>query len=108
MTIKTLRKDYENLSMLQRLSLLDNAISRNDDSEAQAIMAASPRKSYSQPDYCDFFDQINHIRLCNLIFRLGYMMNFNLFRECLSEKLKNKSSLEDKGRAVSRTKCNRG
>lgn len=92
MTIKTLRKSYENLTMLQRFSLFDNAISRDDESEAEAIIAASPRKTYSQPDYCDLFEQISKIRYCNLIFRLGHMMTFYHFLEIINEKLEGEMS----------------
>jgi hypothetical protein len=91
MTIRTLRKGYSNLSMLQRLSLADNAIARDDEAEALAIKKASPREHYSRPDFCELFDEITRIRLCNLIVRLGHIMNFDLFHSMELEKLNNKS-----------------
>lgn len=94
MNIKALRKDYQNLTMFQRLALLDNAISRNDDSEAEAIVAASPRKTFSQTDYCELFEQIAKIRLFNLIFRLGYIMSFDFLLIGQLDRLINKSSLK--------------
>jgi hypothetical protein len=90
-TIKTLRKSYENLSMLQRLSLADNAVARDDEIEALAIKAASPKIHYSQPDFIALFDQILRIRLCNLITRLGYILNFDLLLFAELEKLIDKS-----------------
>ena len=98
MTIKTLRKGYENLSMLQRLSLLDNAISRDDESEAAAITAASPRKIFSQTDYCNLFDEITRIRLCNLIVRLGHLMVFDQLTHYTLDKIDKKSSVHEQER----------
>jgi hypothetical protein len=98
MTIKTLRKGYENLSMLQRLSLLDNAISRDDESEAEAITAASPRKIFSQTDYCNLFADITRIRLCNLIIRLGHLMMFDQLTHYALDKIDKKSSFHEQER----------
>lgn len=85
MNLKSIRKDYEHLNALERLSLLDNAISRDDESEIKAIVAASPRKTFSQPDYVEMFEKITKIRFCNLIVRLGYVMDFELFLRFDSE-----------------------
>lgn len=82
MNIKSLRKSYENLTMLERLSLVDNAISREDEIEVKAIVAASPRKTFSQPDYLDLFEMIKKFRFCNLIVRFGCVMNFDYFFHC--------------------------
>jgi len=82
MNIKSIRKSYENLTMLERLSLADNAVFRNDESEINAIVAASPRKTFSQPDYLDLFENINRFRFCNLITRLSYVMQFDFFLRC--------------------------
>ncbi len=100
MTIKTLRKSYESLTMLQRLSLLDNAISRDDLSEAEAITAASPKKIFSQTDYCNIFEEINRIRMTNMVIRLGYMLTFDFLLLGESNCLKNKSVLANKERQV--------
>ncbi|MGI8757430.1 MAG: hypothetical protein ACR2MB_16550 [Acidimicrobiales bacterium] len=81
MNIKSLRKSYENLTMLERLSLADNALARDDESELRAIVAASPRKSFSQVDYFDLMQEITKFRLCNLIVRLSYIMQFDYFWE---------------------------
>lgn len=91
MNIKNLRKNYGNLTKLERLSLADNAIANDDESEIDAIISASPRENFSQVDYYDYLKDITHYRLCNLIVRLNYVMLFDYFYQCGLEKLKNKS-----------------
>ena len=104
MTIKTLRKDYGSLSMLQRLSLLDNAISRGDESEAAAITAASPKKIFSQTDYCNLFEEINKIRMTNMVIRLSHMLTFDFLLFSGSDCLKNKSGLANEKRRTNHLK----
>jgi hypothetical protein len=79
MNIKNIRKSYENLTMLERLSLADNAEARDDESEIRAINAASPKEHFSQVDFYDLMKQITTFRLCNLICRLSYIMQFDYF-----------------------------
>ncbi len=79
MNIKSIRRNYESLTRLERLSLADNAISRDDENEIRAIVAASPRQTFSQVDYLNLLDDITKFRLCNLICRLGYIMLFDFF-----------------------------
>jgi hypothetical protein len=95
MSIKSLRRSYENLTMLERLSLVDNAISRDDESELHAIKAASPKETYSQPDFYNLLQEITTFRLCNLIVRLGYAMDFDYFLRVGIENLKNLSKSDD-------------
>lgn len=95
MNIKSLRRSYENLTMLERLSLVDNAISRDDDSEMLAIKAASPKEAYTQPDFYNLLREITIFRLCNLIVRLGYVINFDYFLRAGLENLKNLSEADD-------------
>ena len=75
----------QNLTMLERLSLIDNAISRDDENEIKAIVVASPRKSFSQCDFVDLKGEITSMRLVNLIVRLGYVMQFDFFTGLLVE-----------------------
>ena len=96
MNIKNLRKNYGNLTKLERLSLADNAIGNDDESEIDAIISASPRESFSQVDYYDLLKGITHFRLCNLIVRLNYVMLFDFFYQCGIENLINKSSSKAK------------
>lgn len=93
MNIKNFRKNYDGLTMLERLSLADNAEARDDESEIRAINAASPKEQFRQVDFYDLMRQITHFRLCNLIVRLSYIMNFDFFTTLAElEILKNKSS----------------
>ena len=82
MNIKTLRRNYDELTMLERLSLADNAEARDDDNEIKAINAASPKEHFRQVDYYDLARQIKLFRLCNRIVRLGYIMHFDFFLQC--------------------------
>jgi hypothetical protein len=95
MNIKSIRRNYDGLTMLERLSLADNALSRDDDSELYAIKAASPKEAYSQPDFYNLLQEITTFRLCNLISRLGYVMSFDFFFRVGIEKLKNFSEFDD-------------
>lgn len=79
MNIKSLRRNYDELTRLERLSLADNAEARDDENEIRAIVSASPREHFSQPDFYDLKREITTARLCNLIARLGYIMLFDLF-----------------------------
>lgn len=98
MNINSVRKNYANLSMLQRLALADNALGRNDESEALAVKNASPRISLTQTDFCELFDEIIRIRICNLVVRLGYIMNFDFLQYCELEKSKKQSNLKPEKR----------
>ena len=82
MNIKTLRRNYDELTMLERLSLADNAEARDDESEIKAIIAASPREHFSQPDFYDLMREIKTFRFCNLIVRFSYLMQFDYFLQC--------------------------
>ncbi len=82
MNLKSIHRNYEHLTMLERLSLADKAVSRGDKSEIKAVVAASPRQTYSQPDYLDLLENINRLRFCNLIVRLSYVMQFDYFFQC--------------------------
>lgn len=79
MNLKAIQRDYGQLTMLERLSVADQAIARDDEGEVKAIIAASPRVHYSQPDYVELFENINRARFCNLITRLNYVMMFDAF-----------------------------
>jgi hypothetical protein len=79
MNIKNLRRNYDGLTMLERLALADNAEARDDESEIRAINAASPKEHFRQVDFYDLMRQITTFRLCNLIVRLSYIINFDFF-----------------------------
>lgn len=94
MSIKNLRKSYANLTMLQRLALADNALGREDESEALAIKVASPRVSYTRPDFGELYEEILRMRMCNMVVRLGCIMNFDFLIQSENDSLINKSNVK--------------
>ncbi len=79
MNLKSIQRNYEHMSMLERLSLLDNAVARDDESEIKAVVAASPCVHYTAADFYDPLEKINKLRLLNLVVRLSYIMQFDAF-----------------------------
>ncbi len=79
MNLKTLRKNYDALSFRERYSIYQNALLRNDDSELNAIILASPKLTYKQVDFAHFDELIMTLNLANLIQRLDYSARFDLF-----------------------------
>ncbi len=59
MNIKNIRRNYDELTMLERLSLADNADARDDQNEITAINAASPKEHFRQVDYYDLMRNQN-------------------------------------------------
>ena len=99
MNINKLRKNYDGLTMLERLALADNAEARDDEAEIRAINAASPKESLRQVDFYDLMREITTLRLCNLIVRLSYIIQFDFFSmQAEFELLKNKPNLEKEER----------
>lgn len=95
MNINKLRKNYDGLTMLERLALADNAEGRDDEPEIRAINAASPKESLRQVDFYDLMREITTLRLCNLIVRLSYIIQFDFFSmHSEFELLKEKPDLE--------------
>lgn len=96
MNINKLRKDYDGLTMLERLALADNAEARDDETELRAINAASPKEHFRQVDFYDLMKEITIYRLCNLIVRLSYIMQFDYFtEEAELELMKKKPDLKE-------------
>jgi hypothetical protein len=79
MNIRNLRKNYDALTMLERFALADNAVARDDEIEIRAINDASPKEQFRQVDYYDLMREVTTFRLCNLIVRLSYIMQFDYF-----------------------------
>ena len=98
MNTSKLRKNYGNLTMLQRLALADNALGRDDDSEALAIKDASPKVTYTRPDFFDLYDEILRIRICNLVTRLGHIITFDYWLQMEGDAYCEKSSSRPKKR----------
>ncbi|HMS38921.1 MAG TPA: hypothetical protein PKE69_01755 [Pyrinomonadaceae bacterium] len=93
MNLKSIRKNYDALTMRERYSLFWKAIMRNDESETDAIISASPKLNFRIADIAKFADDILTLHLLNLIERLNYSAMFNSFIE-LSQ-TKNEQDIEN-------------
>lgn len=81
MNIKTLRRNYDALSLRERYGLLEQAIDRQDDSEATAIVAASPKIAFQLVDFYHLKQAADALQIANLLERLKYQEMFDLFFE---------------------------
>lgn len=72
MNIKSLRKNYDKLSKRERFILYDAAENRDDKSEMDAIILATPNVDWIKPDWALQAEQILKFRLVSLIQKLKY------------------------------------
>jgi len=72
MNIKSLRKNYDQLSKIERLILYDSAENRDDQGEMDAILLATPNDTWLKPDFAFEAEQILKVRLVLLVQRLKY------------------------------------
>jgi hypothetical protein len=72
MNIKSLRKNYDKLSKRERFILYDAAENRNDKSEMDAIMLATPNEDWVKPDFALQAEQFLKLRLIMLIQQLKH------------------------------------
>jgi hypothetical protein len=76
MNIKNIRRNYDTLTMKERLILLDMAEARDDEIEIKAIVSVSPKESWRVCDWVESHDNLLKLRLINLIQRLHRQRNF--------------------------------
>jgi hypothetical protein len=79
MNIRSLRKNYHQLSKRERLILYDAAENRDDKAEMDAIMLATPNVDWIKPDWALQAEQLLKMRLLNLIQRLKYSRDATLW-----------------------------
>lgn len=72
MNIKSLRKNYDQLSKRERMILYDSAENRDDESEMDAILLATPDERWIKPDFSYEAEQLLKVRLVTLVQRLKY------------------------------------
>ncbi len=72
MNIKNLRKNYHRLSKRERLILYDSAENRDDQSEMDAILLATPNEDWTKPDFALQAEQLLKLRLVLLVQRLKH------------------------------------
>ncbi|HEY0428413.1 MAG TPA: hypothetical protein VGC76_11585 [Pyrinomonadaceae bacterium] len=96
MNIKSLRKNYDQLSKRERFILYDAAENRDDQSEMDAIMLATPNEDWIKPDFALQAEQILKFRLVRLVQRLKHCRDALLwFSFALREELSNEGKTED-------------
>lgn len=81
MNIKNLRKNYALLSMHERLALYEKALFRFDSSEADAIVAASPKTTWQVTDFYFLQEKVFQLQIHNLFERMKFYGSFELFLE---------------------------
>lgn len=97
MNIKSLRKNYDKLSKRERFILYDSAENRDDKSEMDAIMLATPNEDWIKPDFALQAEQILKIRLVMLVQRLKHCREAMFWLSLsVKEELTNKSKKKDR------------
>jgi len=72
MNLKNLRKNYDKLSKCERFILYDAAENRDDKSEMDAIILATPNEVWDKPDFALQAEQLLKFRLVRLAQRLKH------------------------------------
>jgi len=72
MNIKSLRKNYDQLTRRERFILYDAAENRDDQSEMDAILLETPNENWIKPDFAWEAEQILKLRLVMLVQRLKH------------------------------------
>src|SRR5215204_7208358 len=93
MSIKNLRKNYKSLNLIERHSLFLSAIIRKDQSEEDAIVAASPVKLVEMPDFTQLYSKVLSLQMIVMIYKAEAWTNWLTFTEMESERADNHSRL---------------
>lgn len=94
MNLKSIRKNYDALSLRERYLLFERALEREDESEINAIVSASPKRDYQMIDFYELSKSVNNLNLVNLLERLKCQELFDLSFESL-EKSDSENSLDN-------------
>ena len=93
MNIKTLRKNYKTLSLVERHSLFVSAIMRKDESEENAVASASPQMLWEMPDFTHLYSKVLSLLMIVLIYKAESFTNWQIFSEMETERSKKHSRL---------------
>lgn len=85
MNIKTLRKNYKELSKIERHSLFISAIVRKDKSEEDAVFAASPKSLWEKADFINLYAKVLDLQMIVIIEKANAWTNWQTFVEFESE-----------------------
>ncbi len=93
MNIKSLRKNYKTLSLIERHSLFVSAIMRKDDSEENAVVSASPQMLREMPDFTHLYSKVLSLQMIVMIHKADAWENWQVFDEMESDRAKKHSRL---------------
>ncbi|MEJ7846834.1 MAG: hypothetical protein WKF92_01965 [Pyrinomonadaceae bacterium] len=93
MNIKTLRKNYKELSKIERHSLFISAILRKDKSEEDAVFAASPKSLWEKADFINLYSKVLDLQMIVIIEKANAWINWQTFIEFESERALENSRL---------------
>lgn len=93
MNIKSLRKNYKTLSLIERHSLFISAVLRKDKSEETAITNASPQMLREMPDFTHLYQKVLSLLMIVIIYKADAWSNFLLFSEMENDRADGHSRL---------------
>lgn len=93
MNIKTLRKSYQNLNVIERHSLFMSSIMRNDKSEETAVVSASPTELREIPDFTHLYQKVISLFMIVIIHKADSWINWQTFCEFETEQTDKQSRL---------------
>ncbi len=88
MNIKTLRRNYKDLNEIERNSLFISALIRNDKSEKNAVLSASPKVLWEKVDFAVLYERVLTLQMIVIIEKADYWHTFSVFLEFESPKHK--------------------
>lgn len=93
MNIKSLRKNYKTLNLIERHSLFISSILRKDKSEETAITNASPQMLREMPDFTHLYQKVLSLLMIVIIYKADAWSNWQLFSGIETEKAEQHSRL---------------
>lgn len=85
MNIKTLRKNYQSLNLIERHSLFISSIMRKDKSEEDAVVSASPIELREMPDFTLLYQKVLSLLMIVIIHKADAWINWQIFSELETE-----------------------
>ena len=78
-SLKNIKNNYELLTMQERFSLFQQAVYRRDENEISRIIAESPKRRLTAPDFCEMPEKVLRQDIVNLLSRLNHCRHFEYF-----------------------------
>ncbi len=99
-SIKTIKNNYGLLTIQERFSLFQQAVYNRDENEMSKIIAESPQRHLTAPDFCEMPERVYRQDTVNLLSRLNHCHTFGYFIDA-AVKTKNKKECDTFSQAVS-------